>query len=161
VRKLSAKRDKNVSSILKIKNQGGNMNKSEILAFCKANGPCWLATLEDGEPRVRAMGIYKIEESGIIIQTQKGKDIYNQLYKNPPVELCFNNLKEGIQVRIRGKVKPIEDVAAKKQCLEVDRPFLKKFVSKPEDVGLFLLKNGTAHVWSMATNMQPKTFVQL
>jgi pyridoxamine 5'-phosphate oxidase len=146
-----------IESLLK---EGGIMNKAEILAFCKANNPAWLATLENGEPRVRAMGIYKIEESGIIIQTQKGKDVYDQLYKSPDVELCFYNQKEGTQIRIRGKVTPIEDVTVKAQAI-VDRPFLQKFTKGPQDVGLFLLKNGKAHVWNMTTNMQPKTFVQL
>ncbi len=106
------------------------------------------------------MGIYKIEETGFIIQTEKGKDVYDQLYQNPDVELCFNNLKEGIQVRVRGKVTPIEDISAKAQVL-VDRPMLQKYTTGPQDVGMFLLKNGKATVWTMAVNLEPKTWVQL
>jgi uncharacterized pyridoxamine 5'-phosphate oxidase family protein len=136
------------------------MTKAEIIGFCKANPTCWLATLEKGEPRVRALGIYEVEETGIIIQTQKGKDLYTQLYADGRVELCFNNLKEGIQIRIRGKATPIEDIEAKKKAL-AKRPFLQKFITGPQDIGLFLLKNGKATVWTMSVNMQPKDYIQL
>lgn len=136
------------------------MNKSEILEFCNANRVAYLATLEDGAPRVRAMGIYRIGEDGIIIQTFKFKDVYKQMSASPDVELDFHSMKDGMQVRIRGKVKPLDDIELKKQVLE-ERPNLKKFVSSPEDVGLFLLKNGVAHVWTMATNADPKVFIDL
>ena len=136
------------------------MDKKEILEFMNENSRAFLATLEDGKPRVRAMGIYKMEERGIIIQTFKSKDVCKQLTENPEVEICFNNFEQGIQVRVRGKVEPYEDDAEKKESLE-QRPFLKKFVDQGEEIALFILKDGLAHIWNVDKNFDPKSFVKL
>lgn len=136
------------------------MNKSELIAFIKENPSCHLATIEDGAPRVRAMHIYKAEEDELLIQTFKSKDLYKQLCQNPEIELCFNNYQDGIQVRVRGAVEPVEDDSAIKKALEV-RPFLKQFVDQGQEVALFRLKEGLAHIWTMNTNFDPKTYIKL
>ena len=76
------------------------MDKGEILAFMTANPTCYLATVEGNRPHVRAMIIYRADESGIIFQSWTAKDVFKQLCDNPAVELCFNNYKEGIQIRV-------------------------------------------------------------
>ncbi|MCL6478269.1 MAG: pyridoxamine 5'-phosphate oxidase family protein [Peptococcaceae bacterium] len=136
------------------------MNKNELIAFIKANPLCHLATIEDGAPRVRAIMLYKAGEDGILIQTFKSKDLCKQLSRHPEIELCFNNHEAGIQVRVRGAVEPVEDAAAKKQCLE-ERPFLKPFADKGQEVALFRLKEGLAHIWTMNTNFDPKTYIKI
>lgn len=136
------------------------MDKNEVLEFLRANPACHLATIEDNAPRVRAIGIYKVKEDGIYIQTFKSKDMYKQMISNPQVELCFNNFDDGLQVRVRGSVEPVEDEQSKKQAME-DRPFLKQFVDQGEEVAIFRLQNGLAHTWTMATNFDPKSFIQL
>ena len=45
------------------------MTKEEILELIKANPTAYMATVEGNQPRVRAMGIPKADENGIIIQT--------------------------------------------------------------------------------------------
>jgi pyridoxamine 5'-phosphate oxidase len=136
------------------------MNKAEIIAFLKANPTAWLATVEGSEPRVRAMGIPKITEDEILIQTWKSKDVGKQMAKNPNVELCFNDLKGGVQVRVRGKVKLVEDQAVINQLI-ADRPFLKKIIESGKELALYSLKKGKAYSWTMAANFEPKTFVEL
>ena len=136
------------------------MNKAEVLAFLNANPTCHLATVEGNAPRVRAMGIYKANENGILIQTWKSKDVSKQLSKNPNIELCFNNYQAGIQVRVRGVVEPVEDAAMKKQVL-VDRPFLKRFAEMGQEIALYRLKKGLAHVWTIQANFEPKTYIEL
>jgi len=137
------------------------MNKSEILAFLNANPTCYLATVEGNKPRVRAMGMVKADENGIIIETGTFKDVYKQMSANPNVELCFFNAKDGVQVRVSGAVEPVDDVKLKDEII-VKRPFLKQRVAEGgyEAMGVFRLK-GVAYVWSFATNLEPKTYVQL
>jgi len=67
----------------------------------------FLATVEDEEPRVRGMLLYKADENGIIFHTGTMKALYEQVLKNPKVELCFSG--DGTQVRVSGKLEIIED----------------------------------------------------
>lgn len=138
------------------------MDKKEIIDFINKNPTCHMATLEDGKPRVRAMGMYHADENGIIIQLSEVKDIYKQLVKDPETELCFANPKEGIQVRIRGRMELLEDAELKKAVVE-KRPFLKPLVEKHGwgVIKMYCLKHGLAHVWTPKVNFDPKTFVQL
>jgi pyridoxamine 5'-phosphate oxidase len=137
------------------------MNKSEILAFLNANPSCHLATVEGNKPHVRSILIYRADEGGIRIETGTMKDLYKQLSQNPNVELCFNNYEDGIQVRVSGAVEPVDDVGLKDEII-AQRPFLKQRVEEGgyEAMAVYRLK-GVAHVWTSATNLAPKTYIQL
>jgi len=135
------------------------MTKTEILDLIKANRTSYLATVEGNKPHVRAMGIYDADENGIIIQTWTIKDIHQQVLKNPEVELCFNDLKAGIQVRVSGKAEIIDDPDFKRQVVE-KRPFMKPTVEQRGlDVVALYRVRGKATVWTRAVNFEPKTYV--
>jgi pyridoxamine 5'-phosphate oxidase len=137
------------------------MNKDEILAFLNANPSCHLATVEGDKPHVRSIRIHRADESGIIIETGTMKDLYRQLSQNPNVELCFNNYQQDIQVRVSGAVEAVDDVGLKDEII-AQRPFLKQRVEEGgyEAMAVYRLK-GVAHVWTSATNLAPKTYIQL
>ena len=137
------------------------MNKSEILEFLNANTACFLATVEGDKPHVRAMGMFRADENGIIIETGTFKDVYKQMVANPNVELCFYNAKDGIQVRVSGAVEAVDDIELKKEIV-AQRPFLKERVAEGgyEAMGVFRLK-GLAYVWSFQVGAEPKKYVQL
>ena len=138
------------------------MTRTEILELIKANPTSFMATVEGDKPHVRGMGIYDVSEDGIIIiQTWTIKDIHQQILKNPEVELCFNDRKAGIQVRVSGRAEIIDDLDFKKRVVE-KRPFMKPTVEKRgwDVVALYRVK-GKATVWTMAANFEPKTYVQL
>ena len=137
------------------------MTKEEIFELIKANPIAWMATVEGDQPRVRAMGIPKADENGIIIQTWTIKDIHQQVVDNPKMELCFNDLKGGIQVRVSGAAEIINDVDAKVKMVE-DRPFMKPTVEEHgiDVVALYRLK-GKATVWTMDKNFEPKEYIDL
>jgi uncharacterized pyridoxamine 5'-phosphate oxidase family protein len=137
------------------------MNKAEILAFLNANPTCYLATVEGNKPHVRAIGIVKADENGIIIETATFKDVYKQLSANPNVELCFFEPREGIQVRVSGAVEAVDDIELKDEII-AQRPFLKQRVEEGgyEVMAVYRLK-GKAYVWSFQTGPGPKTYVQL
>ncbi len=125
------------------------------------NPTCYLATVEGNKPHVRAMGMVKADENGIIIETGTFKDVYKQMAANPNVELCFFNAKAGTQIRVSGAVEPVDDIELKKEIV-VQRPFLKQRVAEGgyEAMGVFRLK-GQAYVWSFQTAAEPKKYVQL
>ncbi len=138
------------------------MNKSEILAFLNANRSCHLATAEGNKPHVRGIGVCKVDENGIIFQTTKVKVLDQQLSENPNVELCFNNYKDGIQIRVSGAVELVDDMELKKEII-AKRQFLEPLVEKKgyEVVTLYRLKRGIATVWTLATNFTPKIHIEL
>jgi pyridoxamine 5'-phosphate oxidase len=137
------------------------MNKTEVLAFLNANPTCHLATVEGDKPHVRAIGIVKADENGIIIETGTFKDIYKQLSANPNVELCFNNYQQGVQIRVSGAVEPVDDLKLKDEII-AQRPFLKQRVAEGgyEAMAVFRLK-GVAYVWTFQTASEPKTYIRL
>ncbi len=136
------------------------MTREEVFEFVNANPVCYLATVEGDAPHVRAMGMYKADERGILIQLSTVKGMYKELVENPKVELCFNG--GGKQVRVSGKAEFLEDQALKEEVLKA-RPFLKPLVDAQgwEVIKVFRVANATASVWTMATNLEPREFVKL
>jgi uncharacterized pyridoxamine 5'-phosphate oxidase family protein len=61
------------------------MDKKEILEFLNANRTSHLATVEGGAPRIRAIGIIKADDDGILFQTWKSKDLGKQLDQHADV----------------------------------------------------------------------------
>jgi pyridoxamine 5'-phosphate oxidase len=136
------------------------MNKDEIISFVNANPVCYLATVEGDAPHVRAMGMYKADERGILIQLSTAKGMYKELMANSKVELCFNG--GGKQVRVSGSAQFLEDQALKEEVVAA-RPFLKPLVEAQgyEVIKVFRVTDAVASVWTMATNMEPRELVKL
>lgn len=135
------------------------MNKAEILTFINANPICYLATVENNKPHVRGLRIYKADESGIYFQTWKIKDIHKQLVNNPEVELCFAN--NDTQIRISGKLELVEDMDLKQEAAE-KRTFMKPIIDAKggwDIVAMYRLTKGKACSWTMATNFDPKNYI--
>ena len=138
------------------------MTREEIIKFLNANVACFLATTEDGEPRVRGMALYRADDEGILFHTGAFKDISAQLKANPKAEICAFDHQAGVQVRVRGDVEFIDDMDLKNEVI-AGRPFLKPFVdaSGYDSLILFRIKNCRATVWTMQTNLEPKTWTKL
>ena len=81
------------------------MQKEHIFEIINKNPVLFLATLEETEPRVRGMLLYRADESGIIFHTGPHKDVYHQIIKNPQVQMCFYDAAQNIQIRVRGPLK--------------------------------------------------------
>jgi pyridoxamine 5'-phosphate oxidase len=124
------------------------MDKKEILDFITKNPTAFVATVEGDKPHVRALGTFRAEEKGIIFAVQSYKNVYKQLLKNQNTELCY--FADGIQLRVSGKLQPVNDLALKKEIVE-KRPFYKPGVEKEgwDYVGAFIMKNGLAFVMDM------------
>jgi pyridoxamine 5'-phosphate oxidase len=138
------------------------LNKSEILTFISANPAAFLATVEENRPHVRGILIYRADEKGIVFHTGKSKDLYRQLTQNPEVEFSFNNFKDGIQIRVSGRLEQLEDLDLKKEIV-AKRLFLKPWVEERgyEFLVLYRLSHGKASIWTMATNLALKRYIEL
>ena len=84
--------------------------------FLKKADTYFLATVENGEPRVRPFGTVNIFEGKLYIQTGKSKSVFQQLEVNPNAELCATY--KGTWLRIRGKLIDDNRVEAKKSMLD-------------------------------------------
>ena len=138
------------------------MTKEEILKFCNDHPASFFATLEGDQPRVRGMALVRADEKGLLYQTADAKDIWKQLVRNPKVEVSFNDLEAGIQVRITGTIEVFEDQALKEEILTM-RPFLKPFVDTQGwgPIKVFRITKGTAYVWTREKNFAPKEFIEI
>ena len=67
----------------------------------KIGGIFYFATVEDGAPRVRPFGFSMVFEDRLYFGCGTHKAAYEQMLKNPEVELCSFN--KGAFVRVRGK----------------------------------------------------------
>jgi pyridoxamine 5'-phosphate oxidase len=135
------------------------VNKKEILAFITENPTGFLGTVDGKAARVRGMETFRADENGLIFYTSKMKEVFKQMSKNPEVEVCY--FAKGTQVRVRGKVEILEDLALKKEIVE-KRPFLKPMYQQGnyDSMGLLRLK-GKATTWTMQNMTAPTTFIDL
>jgi len=139
------------------------MNIHDLVKFSNENPVCYLATVEGDQPRVRALGFWFADDTGLYFQTSSIKEFPNQLRKNPKTEICFYK-HEGIigtMLRISGKVEFVDDVKLKEKAL-IDRPFLKSFgmtIDSPKLI-IFRISHGQAHFWTMENNQNPKEVIE-
>ncbi|MBI4975037.1 MAG: pyridoxamine 5'-phosphate oxidase family protein, partial [Candidatus Omnitrophica bacterium] len=61
----------------------------DVIAFANKNPACFMATMDNDQPRVRGMLLFSCDEKGFIFSTGKPKNMYKQLEANPKIELCF------------------------------------------------------------------------
>ena len=68
----------------------------------------YVATVEeDGQPRVRPFGAHLLIDGVLHFQTGQGRSVYEQMTKNPRIEICSYVEREWI--RITGEVEFVDD----------------------------------------------------
>lgn len=132
------------------------MTRDEVLAFVKANPVAFMATVEGGQPRVRAMQTALIEPDGLTFCTGVQKDVGRQLAAGRAVELAYWDTK-GVQVRVRGDVERVTDAAVTRRIVDEVFTFLKPVVAQfgYESLAVFRLAKGTSIVWRSAQGLAP------
>lgn len=138
------------------------MTREEIFAFMNANPACFLATVENDQPRVRGVLLYKASEEGIIFHTGKMKSLYNQLQASPKAEFCF--VKDGVQLRVAGELKLIEDKNLKIEISNhPSRAFMKSFGDNfnLDQLAVYKMTNGKATYWTLKRNFEPTLYAEL
>lgn len=110
-------------------NGGGTMTWDELLDVLQTAEYFHLATVENGEPRVRMMRVYRVDDDGIVFNTAADKDVHRQLEADPRVECCFNDIERLLQVRVRGTAGFIDDIEIKMGIVD-NSPHLQSWIER-------------------------------
>lgn len=126
------------------------MDRSDVLEFVRRNPTSFMATVEKGAPRVRAMDTPLVDGNGLTFCTGTGKEVCRQLLEEPLVELCYWGMEERLQVRIRGEMEVLDDGEVKEYIVENRFQFLRPVVETCgwEALTLFRLSSGEVRTWS-------------
>lgn len=89
----------------------------EVIKFLNENKMGNLATVENGEPRVRPWGFMYEEGGKFFFCTANTKDVYEQLKATPLVEFTTTSSKMA-WVRLRGAIKFCDDIKVKEKVLK-------------------------------------------
>ena len=126
----------------------------EVYEFLKACGTYYLATVEDGQPRVRPFGTVDIFEDKLYIQTGKVKDVYKQLVANPKFELCAVSGMDW--VRVTGTLVPDDRVEPKKHMLD-NYPELRGMYNENDDNTIVLYMQDCTATFASLSGSAPRT----
>lgn len=100
--------------------------------FLKANPTFHIATVEGNAPRVRPFGFVMVYNNKLYICTNKTKDVFKQMQKNPEIEISDMSTDGTSWVRIRGKVAADDSREAKAQAFK-EAPMLLQIYPKGAD----------------------------
>lgn len=102
----------------------------------------YLATVDNGQARVRPFGTILLHDGKLYIQTGKAKNVSRQILENPHVEICaFMN---GVWLRLCGELVEDDNHDAKVEMLE-KMPSLKAMYSPDDDnMQMFYFKDAVA-----------------
>ena len=125
----------------------------EVYDFLKNAGTYYLATDEDGQPRVRPFGTVNIFDGKLYIQTGKAKKVAQQMLKNPKIEICA--MYEGQWIRVQANATEDNRVEAKQSMLDAYPNLKDMYSAEDENTFVAYLKDATAVI--SAFGGEPKT----
>ncbi|MDK0559866.1 pyridoxamine 5'-phosphate oxidase family protein [Clostridium perfringens] len=118
----------------------------EILEFLRECGTFYLATTEGDQPRVRPFGVVCEFEGKLYIAATNKKDVYNQMLKNPKIEICGMN--KGKWMRVAGEVELDERREARVAMMEANKS-LENMYNVDDNLFVVLsFKNAKARLYS-------------
>lgn len=126
------------------------MNKA--VDFLKKSGTFYLATVEDGKPRVRPFGAISEYEGKAYLITSNQKKVFAQIQENSHVEV--SGMVEGEWIRVEAELVRDDNRGAKIKVLE-EYPSLKGMYSPDDDImEVLYLKNAKATIYSFTAEPQ-------
>lgn len=139
-----------------IKVEGRNNIVKETLEFLKDCGTFYLATDENGQPRVRPFGAVCEFENKIYIVTNNQKPVYNQMMSNPKVEM--SGMDKGKWIRVKCEVELDERREARVAMLEANPSLSRMYNADDNLMVVFKLNNVTSTICSFTEEPQVHTF---
>ena len=119
--------------------------------FLKANPVFFLATADGAGARVRPFGFVMIRNNALYFCTNRTKDVYKQLVKNPEVEISGMGT-EGTWLRLKGKAVTDDSYESKAQAFKESQTLLQIYPKGADDETFvtFSLANAQATLYSFA-----------
>ena len=116
----------------------------------------FLATVDNGKPRVRPWGFMFAEEGKLYFCTSSQKDVYRQLVALPDIEYAATS-KNMVTVRITGAVEFCEDRAKKEKALNASDLVKRIYQTADNPIfKVFAIAHGTAVISDFSGN-PPRT----
>lgn len=115
---------------------------NDVVCFLKKAGTYYLATDDEGQPRVRPFGTAHIFEGKLYIQTGKKKDVSKQLHKNPRFEICA--FLDGKWLRLSGEAVEDDRRVARESMLNAYPDLRKMYDEDDGNTEVFYVRNGKA-----------------
>ena len=101
------------------------------LEFIKASPVFHIATVDGAKARVRPFGFIMKRNNKLYFCTNKTKDVYKQLKKNPDIEI--SDMGNNVWLRIRGRIVFDETREAKAQAFEESANLLRIYPKGADD----------------------------
>lgn len=118
----------------------------EIIKLFKENGFGFLATVDNGKPRVRPFGFMIWDKGKLYFCTNSTKKVYKQLIESPYIEYSTTS-KDMITGRISGKVVFSDDKDKKELVLNSSELVKKLYKSSDNPIfKIFYIEHGTAKI---------------
>ena len=115
-----------------------------IVKFLKDNPSGFLATVDNGMPRVRPFGFMFEEDGKLYFCTNSTKDVYKQLIALPYVEYSVTS-KDMVTIRVSGEITFCEDIDKKEKALNANELVKRGYKSADNPIfKIFYIEHGTA-----------------
>ncbi len=122
-----------------------------VVDFLKQAQTYYLATDDNGQPRVRPFGTVNVFDGRMYIQTGKSKEVSRQLAANPNVELCA--MKGDEWIRVSGRL--VEDDRREARVSMLDAYPELKSLYDPDDGNTQVFYFGNAHAVISSFSHEP------
>jgi len=128
----------------------------EVLEYLKECGVFYVATNEQGQPRVRPFGVVADFEDKLYISTNNQKDVFKQMQENPKIEI--SGMKNGTWIRVEAIVVRDNRKEAREKML-ADNPSLEEMYAADDGkMEVLYLQNTTATISSFTDEPKVITF---
>jgi uncharacterized pyridoxamine 5'-phosphate oxidase family protein len=130
----------------------------KVINFLKENPIFYLATVEGDKPKVRPLGFYMEHEGKLYLGIGKHKKSFQQIQKNPNIEICACSPK-GVWIRINGKAVIDDRPEVEKMALTV-MPELQKIYNEKTGrvLGMLYISDASAEIADMSGNFESFKF---
>lgn len=123
-------------------------NIQQVHDFIKKCGVYYLATDDNGQPRVRPFGTIHIFEGKLYIQTGHKKRTSQQLAQNPKAELCAFDAENNKWIRVSGTMVEDNRIEAKKSMLDEYTSLRRMYDENDDNTAVYFFKDGVAYISS-------------
>ena len=128
----------------------------EVYEFLKAAGTYYLATVENGQPRVRPFGTIDLFDGRLYIQTGKRKPVADQLKANPRIEVSA--MHAGRWIRLEAEAVLDDNIEAQVHMLD-NYPDLKAMYTPGDgNTEVYWLSNVSAAICSFTDEPEVYNF---
>lgn len=127
-----------------------------VYEFLKRCATYYLATDDNGQPRVRPFGTILIYNGRLCFQTGKAKKVSEQIHRNSKIEICAFDGDNWI--RIEARAVEIPDISAQEAMLNAYPELRRLYAPGDGNTEIFALESGKATICSFSAQTEVISF---